>query len=194
MSAIGDIISALLSPNLLSPLPNGPLPPMAAPKKIDPFEGFTQNIPNEYKDLISNMANQAGVDPRILAAVLFQESKFNPKAIHEGVTESGQAYSDRGIAQINNTAFPNITNEQAMDPNFAIKFASELLAKNKKGFSGDINKALASYNVGYGGVANNLGQNTPFGGGEKGQTYIDNVARNLSPEVRKALGLKTRYE
>lgn len=168
------------------------------PTSDDPFKGFKQKIPDEYKPLILEYSQRKGIDPRIIASVLFQESGIQPIGKEKdnlNYDKAGKLVGrDRGIAQINSSAFPNVTDEQAYDPTFAIKFAIDTLTKNKKYLNDDLSQAIASYNVGLGGVKNNLGQDTPFGGGPKGQTYIDNVVRNLDPELIKSLGIKTNIK
>lgn len=168
------------------------LSPAAAPLNItqgqvlgdstfkNPLEGFNQQVPQQYRDLVIQSANQSGVDPRVLAAILQQESGF--KADITGAMDS----NDRGIAQINRQAFPNITDQQAYDPNFAIKFAAQLLSNNLKATGGDVNRGLAAYNVGLGGVKQGVGT--------RGQQYVDAVVKNLDPELRKQLGFKASYD
>lgn len=146
----------------------------------NPLEGFNQQVPQQYRDLVIQSANESKIDPRVLAAILQQESGF--KADITGAMDS----NDRGIAQINRRAFPNITDEQAYDPNFAIKFAAQLLSNNLKATGGDVNRGLAAYNVGLGGVKQGVGT--------RGQQYIDAVVKNLDPELRKQLGFKASYD
>lgn len=151
--------------------------------------GFeSSNISADLGSLINNSAKQQGIPPAVLAATLWQESNINPDA-KDNVqrTETGQISRDRGIAQINDLAHPDVTDEQAKDPNFAIPYAARLL---KSGFDrfGEWGRAIASYNVGKGGAA--IEGPEAFGGGPKGQFYLNNVARNLSDEMIEKLNLK----
>ena len=147
------------------------------------LKGFKNKIPEQkYLDLIMNSSKKYDIPPELIAAVIQQESGFNPNALNPGDATSGR---DRGMVQINEKAFPNITDQQAFDPNFAIPFAAEKLAGDIDYFGGDINRGIAAYNVGRGGA--NVKGPEPFGGGPKGQRYIDNVSRNLDPSVIEAL-------
>lgn len=146
------------------------------------FEGLGVDAPEEeLAKLIVTSAEESEVDPSLLAALLFQESSYD-------IGATNPESPDYGIAQINLPSHPGVTKEQAFDPKFAIPFAAKKLASDINYFD-DINRGLAAYNVGRGG-ASVRGQEA-FGGGPKGQRYIINVARNLTSEARKRLGLIT---
>lgn len=179
--------------------------PTAQPQKVGvkDIEGFVRKGSGvQYYDNIVKSSNDNGLHPALLAGLLFQES-----GIETGKTNSQPVYNqngqpvidpktgkqlisiDRGIAQINNIAHPEVSDAQANDPNFAIPWAAKEIAYNIKHFNGDINRAIAAYNVGRGGA--NIQGPEVYGGGPKGQTYLNNLAQNLSPELQKYLGLKT---
>lgn len=162
------------------PLPDSvkdvPPPPVEKPTFADLM---APKPPDDVAKLIVDSANKFGVDPNLLAAVLFQESRYNPKAV-------GGDPNDRGIAQINSIAFPNVSSSQAFDPSFAIPFAAKKLADDIAYFE-DVNRGIAAYNVGRGGAS--IKGPEAFGGGPKGQKYINNVSRNLSEDLIKNLGL-----
>lgn len=175
--ATGDL--GPVTPNMPTPQPT----PSPAP---DPFGGFRgSQVPNQYKEPILRASSASNIDPNLLASLLFHESGIRPEARN---VNPGTGSVDRGIAQLNTQAFPNVTDQQAYDPNFAIPFAADLLRQNINHFGGDINRGVAAYNVGRGGA--NVQGNTAFGGGERGQKYIDAIAHMLAPEVIKSLGLK----
>ena len=54
-------------------------------------------------------------------------------------------------------------------------------------FKGDVSKAIVAYNRGRGGVSRN-------GIDKLGQAYLDGVAKNMTKEKRKELGLKVSYD
>ena len=58
----------------------------------------------------------------LLSAVINQESGFNPNA--QNVSDKERSY---GLGQINLNAHPQITEEQAKDPGFAIDFVAKRL-------------------------------------------------------------------
>lgn len=139
--------------------------------------------------MIQKASKENNFDPAFLSALIFNESGFKPDAVNKGVTQDGREYIDRGIAQINSTANPDIPDEKAFDPNFAIDWAAKKLRSNIDAFGGDVSRGLAAYNVGRGG-ASVQGEN-PYGGGPRGQQYINRVAKNMTPETVKKIGLKT---
>jgi len=81
--------------------------------------------------IINTAAAKYGVPPDILAAVLYQESGFNPVARNDNA-KSGGLGVDRGIAQINSYYYPHVTDQQADDPNFAIDLLAKETADNFK--------------------------------------------------------------
>lgn len=98
-------------------------------------------VPEEYTNMIIETANKYGVKPEIVAGLLSKESNFDPTA------DNGE---DRGIAQINRVAHPEITDEQALDPAFAIDFVGKELGRLKKATGSEFD-ALRAYNGGLSG-------------------------------------------
>lgn len=179
---------------LVSPIPSGaPLPtslpsPRARPvpqQQVQPpvpqQEGragvpglSSTQVPMNILDIIRQEAQKQKLNEALLSALFFQESRFDPSVI-----AGPQGNRDRGIAQINERAYPDVTDEQALDPNFAIPFAAQTLRGNIDYFGGDINRGVSAYNVGRGGAS----QDGPIG-----RTYLDNILRNLDPELLLQLG------
>lgn len=165
------------------------LAPSPQPTPILP--GYTNKMPpQEVASILVKAATDNGIEPAILASILFSESGFNPKAVNRGKYETGQAYTDRGIAQINNVAHPDVSDEQAYDPNFAVPWAARNVANAYKQFN-DYNRAIAAYNVGRGGA--NIKGPQPYGGGPRGQQYVDKVTRNLTPDMIRKYKLRPSY-
>ena len=153
----------------------------------DPYRHFGVNsgaTPSaQIAPIIERSANENDLLAAILAAMLYQESTFRPDVI-AGPTGN----QDIGIAQINEKAHPDVTREQALNPEFAIPFMARKLRSDLDYFGGDYNRAIAAYNVGRGGAS--VKGDTPSGLGPLGQFYIDNVIRNLSDELKTELGLR----
>jgi hypothetical protein len=148
-----------------------------------PFADFkTAKVPAQFQDLISNSAQQAGVDPNVFASVLFSEHSF---IADNNKTPSYDKYGnfagyDRGIAQINSMAHPDVTDEQAFDPNFAIPYAANLL-KSYIDQSGSLQRGILAYNHG---VTGQRSIQDPTQ-----DTYYQKVVGGISPQGRKRLGL-----
>lgn len=96
-----------------------------------------------YSSIINNAANTENVPPQILTAVLQQESGLNPNATGKNTNGS----IDRGIAQINNVAHPNVSNAQAYNPSYAIPWAAKYLSSLHSKY-GTWDAALQAYNSG----------------------------------------------
>jgi hypothetical protein len=96
----------------------------------------------QYKELIAQAAKQHGVRPELLAALLNQESGFNPQA-RSGVGAQGIAQFMPGTAKGMGV--------NPWDPKSAIPGAAQYLHNSIKKF-GSEDYALASYNGGGGAV------------------------------------------
>lgn len=171
-----------VKPTIAPLMPTPSTVPTIEPQ-TDPFRGLKQvKPPPKYTNLVLNSAKETGLPPALLAAMLWNESGYQPNA-RNGNDLNGW---DRGIAQINSKAFPNITDEQADDPNFAIPF----MAKTIKAYLDQgrtLSEALAAYNVGLGRTGKS--SDRPTGLGPKGQAYVKRVSKNLSPEFVQELGI-----
>lgn len=147
----------------------------------DPLNGYNKDrgMPNDQiMKYIQSASRQTGIDPAVLAATTFNESGFNPQALNVNSTGS----RDRGIAQINDLAHPEVTDQQANDPAFAINFMARKLAGDTKSFGGDLSKGIEAYNVGRGGVTSNQ---------EQARKYLAAIYKNLTPEKAFKLGIAT---
>lgn len=154
----------------------------------DPFKGYTRGkVPDEFSQLILKSAQEQGLNPSLLAGILFQESGINPKIQDNiSVMESGIKSRDRGMAQISDYWNPNVSDQQAYDPNFAIPYMAKTIKSNLDK-TGKLSEAVAAYNVGIGRVGTHPSR--PTGLGPKGQQYIQGVSANLDPALAKELGL-----
>lgn len=136
----------------------------------------TEQIPPDYKNLITASASANKIPPALLASLLFSEHGFSRDP---GFNYNTDGSYDRGPAQINSSAHPEVTDEQALDPNFAIPWAARLLANHINNLG--LQRGIVAYNA-----------------GEYGATQISDiinypsyqkVVSGLSPQLRKALGL-----
>jgi hypothetical protein len=95
-----------------------------------------------YANLIVQSAQENGLDPNIFLRQINQESGLNPFA----QSPAGA----RGIAQLMPSWWQGKFNPD--DPNAAIPFAAQLMARYVQKYGGDYSKALAAYNAGEGAV------------------------------------------
>jgi soluble lytic murein transglycosylase len=105
--------------------------------------------PLPWADAVRSQARVRGVDPALLAAVIREESKFDPAAISPA--------SARGLAQFvfptarrlaEATGLPPITARDLHDPMVAIPLGAAYLAQLSARFQGDELSIAAAYNAG----------------------------------------------
>lgn len=95
--------------------------------------------------LLKPVIMSTGQDWKTVYAIIANESAFDPSAI--GVLDT----NDWGLAQINSTANPHVSFSDAMCPSYAVKYVANRL--NSALFQlGNIDDAIASYNLGIGGT------------------------------------------
>jgi len=104
-------------------------------------------VPSEYQWPIKKASMDHYVPYNLLASLLYHESGFNPKC--RSVNSDGSV--DRGIAQINDRAHPEVSDAQAYDPIFAINWAASYLSNLHKKYN-DWWRVLLAYNGGDGAV------------------------------------------
>lgn len=156
---------------------------------ITTYKGLVQRLPDATIDpIIKTVAQNVAMRPELIAAMLWQESGYRPDA-RNGNAKKG---IDRGIAQINSKHHPEVTDVQADNPTFAIDWLGKEFQKSLTRYGGDINRAIAAHNRGPTGAT--WTGDTPSGLDQGGQDYVDKVAMNLTPELRKELGIKTTYD
>lgn len=104
--------------------------------------------PLKYQDLIVKYSTLHRVDPSLTAAVIMQESRFNPTAVSpmgaKGLMQIMPATAStiaRGVGQSNYSLF---------DPETAIKFGTWHLSVTLQKYGGNVDATLAAYNAGGG--------------------------------------------
>jgi soluble lytic murein transglycosylase-like protein len=105
---------------LAKPLPPPPLPkPKPKGKKGSAFAQYVNAHPKikPYAALISKWAQRYGLDPIYYAALILFESGGNPNA-----RSSANAV---GLVQIHLPSHPNVTEAQAKNPAFAIRWGAQ---------------------------------------------------------------------
>lgn len=108
-----------------------PLPPSKKAIKYDQAQ-------TPYNDLITQSAQQYGIDPTIFKRLLGSESSFSPTA----VSPRGAKYG-LGIAQI--ASSHGLPREAMLDPNQAIPFAAQLFSQYVQQSGGNYEQALMKY-------------------------------------------------
>ena len=99
---------------------------------------------DKYGNAIQQAARKNGITPSLLAALIDQESGFNPNAYNPRSKATGICQFMAGTA-------PEVGIRDRRDPNQSIKGGALYLARMIKMF-GDVDRGLAAYNAGPGTV------------------------------------------
>ncbi len=136
--------------------------------------------PLKYADFIVKYSKEYNVDPALVAALIFQESRFNPKAVSSAGAQ--------GIAQFMPGTARTMANQIGLktydifDAETGIRFACAHLRDLLNKYNGNTDQALASYNAGTGTVDRWVSQNIfekIIGGNSKTETvnYVRKINR-----------------
>ena len=119
---------------------------------------FTELIGDEnIAKLTLNYSIEKDVKPELVIAIMKVESKFNPYAKNHNSNGS----IDRGLLQLNNKTFSDLTSDEFYEPEINIKKGVEFINWCLKKSDNNLIKALAYYNAGFGKVSNkNVGEAT----------------------------------
>lgn len=85
----------------------------------------TRDKPTDIPQLIRYHARNYGVDEESMLAVAMCESSLNPEAI-------GDSGNSRGIFQIHKKYHPDISDNQAFDPDFSAEWTADQFSKGKQ--------------------------------------------------------------
>jgi soluble lytic murein transglycosylase len=107
--------------------------------------------PLKYTDWIVKYSNQYDVPPSLVAAVILQESRFNPKAVSP-VGAQGLMQFMPGTAQTMAKETGHWPKYDIFDPETSIEFGAAHLRDLLIKYDGDLSQALAGYNAGTGTV------------------------------------------
>lgn len=78
--------------------------------------------PHDVHHIIHTASLKHGVDEQMISDIIKCESNYDPKAVGDGG-------ASRGLVQIHRPSHPDITDEQAFDPHFAVEFITSEVAK-----------------------------------------------------------------
>lgn len=109
--------------------------------------------PLKYEDIIISSAEEYQLDPSLVAAIVFVESKYMPSACsHRGAMGLMQIMPDTGIWIAEQLSILGFKKEMLFDPVINIMFGSWYLANLNQEFNNELIVILAAYNAGRGNV------------------------------------------
>jgi soluble lytic murein transglycosylase len=132
-------------------------------------------LPLRHDDIIRQQAQQKGLDPSLIAAVIYQESRFRPRessAGAQGLMQILPATADFIAGRTGGTKF---THSDLATPQVNISYGAYYLKYLLQRYDGDVMSALAAYNAGEGNVDKWVAENGP----------ITNVDQIPFPETRE---------
>jgi soluble lytic murein transglycosylase-like protein len=139
------IISFFLFTNLTGVLFSPAFAPSANASEAVSIPAGIPSSGDEATDwIIFRAAERQGLDPRFVHAVIWQESKYKPRALsHAGA---------QGLMQLMPATARRFGCDHANDPAENVEAGTKYLSWLLKRFNGDITLALAGYNAGEGAV------------------------------------------
>lgn len=114
------------------------------PEVYDSRAGVPRAVPDDIRRVIEEASRQHGVDPRLVSAVAYRESGFNPKI----VSKAGAC----GVMQLMPKTAEILGVKEIFDIRQNVFGGARYLRMLLDTFSGDLDLTLAAYNAGPGAV------------------------------------------
>lgn len=128
--------------------------------------------PAQWQPRVAQLAAKYDISPTLLEAVIWQESRWNTRAV--------SPVGARGLAQL----MPGTARQMGVDPhdpNANLEGGARYLRLQLDAFGGDLEKALAAYNAGPGRVQRAGG----IPAIRETQLYVASILARLSAPVRR---------
>ncbi|PRX40920.1 transglycosylase-like protein with SLT domain [Planifilum fimeticola] len=144
----------------------------------DGYSGYLGGVP--FADLINRTAARYDISPALIAAIIDQESNFNPKA-HSSAGAIGLMQIMPGTCR--GIGYPA---DECWKPENNIDAGGRIIAGHLKSYRGNLELALAAYNAGAGNVRK-YGGVPPF---PETRNYVVEVAKQYEKYKKKLVGGK----
>jgi soluble lytic murein transglycosylase len=133
--------------------------------------------PLEYEQVIHAYADEHELDPTLVAAVVYAESRFDPNARSSaGAVGLMQLLPETGEFVARSTGGTDYVEADLRDPDINVRYGTWLLDYLRTRYDGDVETALAAYHAG----PTNVDEWRRNGGGiafPETQAYVDEVMR-----------------
>ena len=115
---------------------------------------YTQTVyPLEYASAIRAGADRYDLDPALVAAVVYAESRFDERArSSQGAVGLMQVLPETAEQIADESGGATFTTEDLEDPRINVRYGSYYLRQALDAYDGDVRAAVASYNAGMGAV------------------------------------------
>lgn len=137
------------------------------PKLRDSARTTSRMQATQYDEMIERIAKEEGVDPKLIKAMMKQESAGNSGAI----SNKGAG----GLMQLMPATAKALGVQDRFDPEQNIRGGTKYIAQQLKAFNGDVKLALAAYNAGPGAVKKYGGNVPPY---KETQNYVAKIMGN----------------
>ena len=134
-------------------------------------------LPLRHEDIIRQQAAEKGVPADLIAAVIYEESKFEDQTSSAGARGLMQITPDTADTIENLSGGETFVYEDLADPDLNIRYGTFYLAYLLDKYDGDVIAALAAYNAGEGNADDWGGANMKLSDIEFGETsdYVRDV-------------------
>jgi len=114
-----------------------------------PAEYWHDLFPRPYWDALRRYSDENGLDPYLVAALIRQESEFNPGAVsHANAYGLMQLLPRTGKGEAKKEGLQHYTTDSLLDPTTNIELGTHYFRQMIDHFGGQIEYALAAYNAG----------------------------------------------
>jgi soluble lytic murein transglycosylase len=121
--------------------------------KAEPDWYLRSRYPLEYEGVIRAYAHERDLDPALVAAVIYAESRFDPNVRSSaGAVGLMQVLPETGEFIARSTGGDEFVAADLRDPDINVRYGTWLLDNLRDRYGGDVATALAAYHAGPGNV------------------------------------------
>ena len=145
--------------------------------EAEPDWYLRSRYPLEYEQVIRAYARERHLNPTLVAAVIYAESRFDPNVRSSaGAIGLMQVLPGTGEFIARSTGGTDFVEADLRDPDLNVRYGTWLLDYLRKRYDGDVSSALAAYHAGPTNVDDWLRNGTGIEFPET-QAYVDEVLR-----------------